>query len=188
MKKILVLLGVVSCLAAGIAWAAPINTVNAAAYLKFDGIEGEARDKDHVGWIELLSVSQPMHDPSTTGSAARRRGDVILEDITVSKTADKASPKLAEAVCKGEVIPKVEIHVTATDGGTSSSSYYTYELTNVRVTSYSVSATGSAATDRPMEEISLNFEEVKVNYTNAGSKGKSKGKVETSWKVEEGEK
>jgi len=33
----------------------------------------------------------------------------------------------------------------------------------------------------------LNFEEIKVTYTENDSAGKSKGNVEYSWKVEEGE-
>ena len=39
----------------------------------------------------------------------------------------------------------------------------------------------------PTESFSLNGEEIKVTYTEADSKGKSKGNVEYSWKVEEGE-
>ena len=38
-----------------------------------------------------------------------------------------------------------------------------------------------------MEDFSLNFEEIKVTYTENDNKGKSKGNVEYSWKVEEGE-
>lgn len=30
---------------------------HAAAYIKFDGIDGESRDKDHKGWIDLHSIS-----------------------------------------------------------------------------------------------------------------------------------
>jgi type VI protein secretion system component Hcp len=62
--------------------------------------------------------------------------------------------------------------------------YYKYELTNVMVTSYSISGTGD---DIPMEDFSLNYEEIKVTYTENDSAGKSKGNVEYSWKVEEGE-
>ncbi|MCA9172821.1 MAG: type VI secretion system tube protein Hcp, partial [Planctomycetales bacterium] len=90
-----------------------------AAYIKFDGVDGESLDKDHSKWSDIQSFSQGMHQPgaSATG-AARRRGDVILDALHVSKELDKASPKLAEAVCKGKVFPKVEIHLT---GSTSDS-------------------------------------------------------------------
>ena len=85
-----------------------------AAYIVFDGVKGEAKDKDHKAWSDLLSFGQGIHQPGggATG-ATRRRGDVILDDITCTKELDKASPKIAEAVCKGKVFPKVEIHLTA---------------------------------------------------------------------------
>ena len=85
-----------------------------AGYIKFDGIEGESKDKDHKAWIDILSFGQAVHQPggSATG-ATRRRGDVILEDITCAKLLDKSSPKIAESVCKGKVFPKVEIELTA---------------------------------------------------------------------------
>ena len=65
--------------------------------------------------------------------------------------------------------------------------YYRYELKNVLVTSYSVSGAAQSE-DVPSEDFSLNFEEIKVTYTENDNKGKKKGNVEYGWKVEEGEK
>lgn len=159
-----------------------------AAYIKFDGIDGEAQDKDHKGWSDLQSFSQGVHQPGggATG-ATRRRGDVILDDIACAKELDKASPKIAEAVCNGKVFPKVEIHLTASTTDAGRKTYYAYELTNVMVTSYNVSGSGQSE-DVPAEDFSLNFEEIKVTYTETDKKGASKGNVEYQWKVEEGEK
>ncbi|MDV6034491.1 MULTISPECIES: type VI secretion system tube protein Hcp [Pirellulaceae] len=158
-----------------------------AAYIKFDGVDGECKDKDHKGWSDLLSFSQAVHQPggSATGST-RRRGDVILEDISCAKELDKSSPKIAESVCKGKVYPKVEIDVTASYTDAGRVTYYRYELTNVLVTSYSIGGAGQSESV-PTEDFSLNFEEIKVTYTENDSKGKKKGNVEYSWKVEEGE-
>jgi type VI secretion system secreted protein Hcp len=158
-----------------------------AAYIKFDGVDGECKDKDHKGWSDLASFGQGMHQPGggATG-AARRRGDVILDDFACSKELDKASPKIAESVCKGKVYPKVEIDVTASYTDSGRKTYYRYELKNVLVTSYNISGSGQSESV-PMEDFSLNFEEVKVTYTENDNKGKSKGNVEYSWKVEEGE-
>lgn len=156
-----------------------------AAYIKFDGVDGEAQDKDHKNWSDLLSFSQGMTQPGrgATG-AARRRGDVVLDDVTCAKTLDKASPKIAESICKGKVFPKVEIHVTASTTDAGRATYYAYELKNVMVTHYNISGSGQSE-DVPMEDFSLNFEEIKVTYTETDSKGQKKGNVEYSWKVEE---
>ena len=157
-----------------------------AAYIKFDGVDGEAQDKDHKAWSDLVSFQQPIHKPGSGTGATRRRGDVVLEDITCVKELDKSSPKIAESVCKGKVFPKVEIHLTASYTDAGRVTYYAYELKNVQVTSYSISGAGQSE-DVPMEDFSLNFEEIKVTYTETDSKGKKKGNVEYGWKVEEGE-
>ena len=158
-----------------------------AAYIKFDGVDGEAVEKDHKAWSDLLSFGQGLHQPGSGATGAtRRRGDVILEDISCAKELDKASPKIAEAVCKGKVFPIVEIDLTASYTDEGRVTYYRYEMKNVMVTSYNISGSGQAE-DVPSEDFSLNFEEIKVTYTENDSKGKKKGAVEYSWKVEEGE-
>ena len=111
----------------------------------------------------------------------------MLEDITCTKELDKASPKLAESVCKGKVFPKVEIHLTASYTDSGRVTYYAYELKNVQVASYHVGGQGQSESV-PVEDFTLNFEEIKVTYTENDSKGKKKGNVEYSWKVEEGSK
>jgi len=157
-----------------------------AAYIKFDGIDGEAQDKDHKSWTDLAAFSQLITKPGQGTGATRRRGDVILEDLHCTKELDKSSPKIAEAVCKGKVFPKVEIHLTASYTDSGRITYYAYELKNVQVVSYDISGSGQAD-DVPMENFSLNFEEIKVTYTENDNTGKKKGNVEYTWKVEEGE-
>ncbi len=156
------------------------------AFLKIEGVTGEATDREHKDWINLASFSQAIHQPggSATG-ATRRRGSVILEDITCVKELDKSSPKIAESVCNGKVFPKVEIHLTRSSGNGGRVTYYAYELKNVMVTSYQIN---SADGDLPVEEMSLNFEEIKVTYTEYDRQGRKKGNVEYSWKVEKGTK
>lgn len=158
-----------------------------AAYIKFDGVDGEATAREHRRWSRIISFGQGIHQPGTasTGST-RRRGNVVLDDIIVSKELDKASPKIAEAVCKGQVFPQVLIDLTASYPNAGRLTYYTYELKNVLVTSYDIHGSGQPK-DLPLEEFALNFEEIKVTYTEMSSKGKKKGDVEYSWKVEEGE-
>jgi len=183
--------------------------IHSSAYVKFEGVDGESKSTGHEGWSEIVSFSQPIHKPGASTDITRRRGDVVLEDIVVVKQIDKASPKLAEAICKGTVFPKVEIHLTGpSEGSTCQGTFYAYELKNVLITAYKVTGSNPLAyaliapapdsilpysgpfivqaVDAPMEEISINFEEIKVTYTECDSTGKSKGNVEYTWKVEEG--
>jgi type VI secretion system secreted protein Hcp len=156
-----------------------------AGFIKFDGIDGESQDKDHKNWSILGSFSQALHKTGggKTGST-RRGGDVQFDDLHVVKEVDKSSPKLAEAVAKGKVFPKVEIHITASYTDQGRVTYYAYELKNVQVTTYQVSGVPE---NRPQESMSLNFEEIKVTYTETDNAGKKKGNVEYSWKVEAAE-
>jgi type VI secretion system secreted protein Hcp len=156
-----------------------------AAFVKFDGVDGESQDRDHKDWINLLSFRQGQFIPSTGAvGSTRGRAGCVFEEVVLAKELDKSSPKLAEAVCKGQVFSKVTIHLTSVSLG--GQVYYAYELKNVLVTSYQI--TGSAAEVRPTEELSLNFEEIKVTYTEYDSStGRSKGNVEYTWKVEEGQ-
>ena len=158
-----------------------------AAFIKFEGVDGEAKDKDHKAWSDLASFGQGIHQPGggSTGPT-RRRGDVVLDDIVVSKELDKASPKIAEAAIKGKVFSKVQIDVATNYSDAGRLTYYQYELKNVIVTNYTITGSGRAR-EVPSEEAMLNFEEIKVTYTEMTRKGKSKGKYEYSWKAEEGE-
>jgi len=72
----------------------------AAMYVKFDGVDGESQDKDHQNWSDILAFSQGQGSPSAAVGSTRLRGDCTFEDVVILKQIDKASPKLAEAVCK----------------------------------------------------------------------------------------
>jgi type VI secretion system secreted protein Hcp len=153
-------------------------------YIKFEGLDGEVLDENHRDWCELISLDQAHSMSISSSGLLRQKVSPIFEDIRIVKTIDKVSPKLAEAVCNGTVYPAVEIHVTAQSFGTSRVTYLAYELKNVLVTSYAVGVT-SQSDDAPREEVTLNFEQIKVTYTEFDSTGKTKGNIEYSWVIEQ---
>ena len=65
-------------------------------YLKIGDIEGESTDQAHEGWIDVLSVSQSVTQPSSALASSGRRTSqrVIMQDFSVVKAIDKATPKL----------------------------------------------------------------------------------------------
>ena len=111
----------------------------------------------------------------------------MVEDITLTIEYEKAAPKLLEKLLTGEVIKKLEIESTATYGG-ARATYLKYELKNVMITSLQTNASGNDAAGPPTVTLGNNFEEIKVTYTEYDDEGKSKGNVETTFKVEKGEK
>ena len=160
-----------------------------AGYMKLGDIEGESKDSAHEGWINLLSVSQALSRPMRAGASGstRQRASVDCGDVVVVKEMDASTTKLIEAICDGTVFPECKIDLCTSTGADGRVPYFMWELTNVFCTSYSVSgATADGAV--PTEQLSLNYEEIKWTYDKMGKDGSSTGKLDASWKVEEGVK
>lgn len=158
-------------------------------YLKVGDIKGEATDDGHTDWINLLSVSASITRPMGAGSSGstRQRSSATFGDIVCVKEVDASTVKLQEAIADGVNFPKVNFDLCTSSEGGKRIPYLMYELTNARVTSYSVSGSTDGGSV-PTEQISFNYEEIKVTYDKLGKDNKSQGKLDYSWKIEEGEK
>jgi type VI secretion system secreted protein Hcp len=145
-----------------------VGTVQAAAYIKFDGVDGESKDRDHEGWIDVLSVDWGMNKPNegATGQS-RRRGSVVVEDVVLVKELDKSSPKLQEKMLMGEVIPKLEIEMTETNSDGTQQPYLKIVMEDVIISSYQTSANGDSD-DRPTEEVAFYYNKISYHYMNDG--------------------
>ena len=164
-----------------------VNDAFGAVFAKYDGIDGESKDAKHDKWIDVLSVDWSAHKPGggATGQS-RSRGAVVVEDMTLTMEFDKSTVSLMEKCLMGEVIPKLEIELTANYGG-ARVTYLKYELTNVMITSFQKQASGNDDTGPPTVVIGNNFEEIKVTYTEFDDAGSSKGNVETEYNIGKGE-
>jgi type VI secretion system secreted protein Hcp len=160
-----------------------------AAYAYIEGIKGESQDAGHEEWVNLLSVDQAIHRPISGGASGstRHRSSVIFDDIVIMKEVDASTPKLAEAIADGAHIPTVKIHLCTSSEGGQRVPYLQWELKNVRVTDYNLSAMADEGAV-PTEQVAFNFEEIKQIYDKLDKQNKSQGKVEYTWKVEEGAK
>jgi type VI secretion system secreted protein Hcp len=156
-------------------------------YAKFDGIDGSCKQKDHDGWCVASRCNMSGQKAGGGGTGVSRVGGKMhLADLGLGIITDKGLPKLMEAAVKGKVFSKVEIHGTATYGDAGEQTYLAVELENVQITSYQLGVLDNDAATDDMS-ISLNFEKVKTTFTAYNKEGKSEGKVEHEWKVEEGE-
>src|SRR5262245_40747378 len=156
-------------------------------YAKFDGIDGSAQHKDHKNWTNVSVVNMSGHKAGGGATGVGRVGGKMhLEDISMGIITDKGLPKLLEAAVKGKVFKKVEIHGTATYGDAGEQTYLAMELENVQITSYQLGVLDNNTATDDMN-MSLNFEKYKSTFTAYTKDGKSDGKVEHEWKVEEGE-
>ena len=144
-----------------------INDAYGAGFIKFDGVDGESLDKDHKGWSDMLSISETYATDS--GSLSVKGGYAVSDEMVIVKHLDKSTPKLQEAIATGKVFPKVSIDLCSNRGTDCS---IKYELSNVMIIGYSI---GGSVDELPVEEISINFEEI-----NRNSESISKTKVDTT--------
>jgi len=133
-------------------------------FLKIEGVPGESTKADHRDWIEILSYSHGVSQPASGALAsggARSAGRADHSDFSIVKTLDRATPKLNLYCCNGTHIPKVEFELAEPSG--DKRVFFKITLYDVIVTS--VKPTGSAASDRPTEEVTLNYSRITWQYT-----------------------
>jgi hypothetical protein len=111
--------------------------------------------------FEIKSFSFGSPTTSTGGTGGGGTGKVAVHEIVITKSFDKASPKLAKYCIHGVHI-KEAILTMRKAGGTSSQPqvYLQYTLTNTLISSFQSSGGG----DRPTESLSLNFNQLAVKY------------------------
>lgn len=154
---------------------------HAGAFIKFDGIDGEATDTRHKNWSDLQSVSFGIKVEADTGAGGMTSRPVAGE-VKCVKVLDKSSPLLMRRLVLGELIPALTIEFTRSTAA-GNEPYLKYELKNVLISSYSVSPGGAGGDAVPTETLSLNYEEIKVTYTERDEAGQVRSTVEYTWNV-----
>jgi len=134
---------VASVLAATIVAASPMF---APAFIKFDGVDGEAKARGREGWIEVTAGFTDLPSPPTTREAGsgQATGRRTHKPVTFTKAVDKSSPKLAEAHVNGKVFATLVL----------SQDDKTYTFTRARI--------ANIATAAGQETITLSFEDVTI--------------------------
>lgn len=143
--------------------------------MKIQGMDGETEFGGITGQIEVIRFSQGVYH--TTMGEARMARSPTMQPITITKLVDKVTPKLYEKSAKGEVLPFITLRFYRGCPDSDPALYFQIELTNVQllsVRSYHAGAQDSL----PIEEVSLNYEEIKWTWSSV------QGKVEASWDVE----
>jgi type VI secretion system secreted protein Hcp len=132
-------------------------------FLKLGDIKGEALDAKHKEEIDVLAWSWGM---SQSGSmhlgSGGSSGKVSIQDVSITKYVDKATPNMIKACCNGKQYPEALLTVRKS-GGDQQVEYVKITMAPVIVTS--VSSGGSMGEERLTENVTLNFGKVKYEYT-----------------------
>lgn len=149
-------------------------------FLKIEGVTGESRDAKHAGEIDVLawnwgmSQSGSMHVATGGGS-----GKVNIQDITLTKKVDKASPVLFKYCCDGNHFPSGLL--TVRKAGGQPVEYFKVEMKEILISN--ISTGGSQSDDTVMETVSLNFAKVKVYYTPQKADGSPDTEIPQGWDI-----
>ncbi|MEP6899108.1 MAG: type VI secretion system tube protein Hcp [Rhodanobacter sp.] len=148
-------------------------------FLKIDGIDGESTDDKHKGELEIQSWSWGATNQGTFGAGGGGgAGKADFSDITITKFADKSTPKLLKAVATGQHI-KSMILVCRKAGG-DKQEYLKLTLTDVLISSYHSSASGGSS-PVPSEAIALNYAVINYEYKPQKADGSLEGSVAVSY-------
>ncbi len=146
-------------------------------FLKVEGarsgaIKGESRDETHREEIDILSWSWGMRAQTAMGGAGRA-SRASLSELRITKRVDSASTALMAAMRNNDLLNKVVLSVRKA-GGTALE-YFKITLENARVTLIEVQS--GASDDQPglMENLSIAYEKINVEYTPQGRDGQARG-------------
>jgi len=125
-------------------------------FAKLGDIQGESTDDRHKGEIEILSYTWGLAHPVAAGGAAT--GRATFQNVSFTHHIDKASPKIMEACALNRRL--AEVKITHRRPGGAQPEYLTLKLTNVVVTSVSLSDTVGGG----IENVTLAFAQVDFEY------------------------
>jgi type VI secretion system secreted protein Hcp len=154
-------------------------------FLKIDGIEGESADKAHPKEIELLSFSWGVTQAGTGahGGGGGGAGKASFNDFVFVARVSKASPKLFLTSAGGQHVKSVLL--TCRRSGGAQLEFLKIKLSDVLVSSYQV---GGSSPEDPLDQVSLSFAKIEVEYTPSAKSGKAEPPVRAGWDLKTNKK
>jgi len=147
-------------------------------FIKIGDIKGESTDDKHKGEVDVLSWSWGATQSGTSGiGGGGGAGKVALQDLTITKYIDKASPTLLKMCCDGTHIK--DVILTVRKAGGTALEYLKLSCHDALVTS--ITTGGSGGQDRLTENITFNFAKIKMEYTPQTAKGAGEASITQGW-------
>jgi type VI secretion system secreted protein Hcp len=149
-------------------------------FLKIDDIKGESQDGSHKDEMDVLSWHWGM---TQSGSSHHGGGSgtakVSVQDLSIVKYVDSATPNLIKLCCKGKHFDLAQLAVRKAGG--EALSYFVLKLQKGLISSV---VTGDVDKDgRLLETISLNFASFSLEYTPQVGGGAGGGAIPAKWNI-----
>jgi type VI secretion system secreted protein Hcp len=149
-------------------------------FLKLGDIQGEAQDAKHEGEIDVLAWSWSMSQTPPDFGGGGGAGRPLIRALSITKYIDASSAPIYMNLLTGKFIP--EATLTVRKAGADPLEFIKIDMKDVLVTS--TNPGGSGGEDRLSENISLNFREVCITYTEQSPQGGAGNEYQTCWNVE----
>jgi type VI secretion system secreted protein Hcp len=151
-------------------------------FLKIDGVPGESPDAKHKGEIQLESFSWGEASPGGAASGGGGgAGKVQMHDLVFTMAVSKASPKLMLACATGK--HHKEAVLTVRKAGKTQQEFLVFKFKDVVVTSYQIG--GSELGDAPMDQASLGFSTIQMEYKPQKADGSLDAPVKAGWDLKQ---
>jgi type VI secretion system secreted protein Hcp len=148
---------------------------------KGKAVDGESTDSKHGGEIDILAWNWGLtQSGSTHMGKGGGTGKVNVQDLSITKYVDKASPTLLKLCCKGEYIDEAVLTVRKA-GGDDPVEYVKLTLKDCIVSS--VTSGGSGGADRVTENLSLNFASFNYEYTPQEKDNSAGASIPAGWDI-----
>ena len=150
-------------------------------FLKIDGIEGESTDDRHSKEIAIVSYAWGEEARlAPTGGGGAGAGKVEMQDFHFSMQVNIASPRLFLACAKGERFNNAVL--TVRHAGASPTDFLRWRFTDVLISRYQTS--GSVASGSlPVDEASLKFSKIELEYSTVMPNGTPGTPVHAGWDI-----
>jgi type VI secretion system secreted protein Hcp len=152
-------------------------------FLKIDGIQGESQDSKHKNEIEIESFSWGANQTGTAShGGGMGAGRVQMQDFNFIMRVNKSSPKLMLCCANGEHVKSAIL--VCRKAGKEQQEYLKVTFTDILVASYITNGTG-AADVIPMDQISLNFTKVELEYKEQKPDGSLGGAIKAFYDMKQ---
>lgn len=149
-------------------------------FLKIDGISGESVDAKHKDEIQLEAFSWGETNAAPAGGGGGGAGKVNVQDYNFTMRFNKASPQLMLACAKGQHLKLATF--TARRSNKAQQDFLVIKFTDVLVTSYQTGGTNDVI---PMDQISLAFSRIEMEYRPQKADGSLDTPVKAGWDVKQ---
>src|SRR5919107_4929280 len=139
-------------------------------FLKITDVKGESKDKTHKEEIEIESFSwgATQQGASSHGSGAGA-GKVSMQDFHFVMRNNAASPTLFLFCANGKHLKEAKL--TCRKAGGKQENFLVVTMSDVLISSYQTG--GSGAGEVPMDQISLNYSKIAIEYFAQDTKGQT---------------